>query len=78
MKTLYALALGLLLALGCGDRQFRCGDDDTPDGSCESFGSFVEPKEAVSLKCTPNRVYCCDTCGEDQFCLDFCIERKEP
>jgi hypothetical protein len=70
VKTLYALALGLLLALGCGDRG-SCGCENLP---CEIFTNGAK---AVALKCNCAPFFCCDTCEGDEDCLNYCIERKE-
>ena len=77
MKTLCALMLGLLLSLGCGLRGSECGRSPYPDDYCEPFEPFGALKEAASLKCSFFPFYCCDTCGDNEGCLSWCIEREE-
>jgi len=78
VKVLYPLAFGLLLVLGCGDRRAgECGDNPFPAGFCVPFQSSAASKAAVAQKCSYVPFFCCDTCGGNEYCLDFCIAPKE-
>lgn len=71
MKTFYALALGLLLALGCGDlRGTHCGLD------CDKAPciNFINAAKSVAPKCSCNPPFCCETCGDNEECLSYCVD----
>jgi hypothetical protein len=72
------LALVLLPALGCGDRRAdECGDNPFPEGFCVPFETSAASKASVAQKCSFVPFFCCDTCGGDAYCLDFCVEPNE-
>ena len=75
MKTsLHAQALGLLLALGCGDLR----NNDCGGLNCDKFPcvNFINAAKAVTPKCSCNPPFCCTTCGEDEECVSYCVDEE--
>ena len=69
MNTLFPLALGCLLMIGCGDEE-RC-----PDWPCVPFVTDGALKAGATQKLSCIELFCCDTCEGDEYCELYCKER---